>query len=135
MTGEGTSRIDTILANSAAAQLIAKLEQLYTSALAFDHIPILCTLNVEAFNDTINSIAKPALLEHPDLKGLSQKQRCDYEKHNSTVFKRIWSKYDDDFQNAAKINDHEAVHRIWCNAAEEFLWWLIGLHPRSEELG
>ena len=90
MAGEGTSRIDTILANSAAAQLIAKVEQLYTSALAFDHTPILCTLNVEAFYDTINTIAKPAFLELPDLKGLSRKQRSDYDKHNSATYNRIW---------------------------------------------
>ena len=94
MTGEGTSRIDTIIANPAAANLIKNVEQLYTSAKAFDHTPFKCTFNMDKFADEQRVMDKPCKLELPDHSKLTQKQRDEMERCNDQKYNDIWKAYD-----------------------------------------
>ena len=59
MTGVGTSRIDTIVTNPAAANLVKSVEQLYTTAQAFDHTPFKCIFNADKFADEYSIMDKP----------------------------------------------------------------------------
>ena len=94
MSGFGTSRIDTVLANPTAANLFDLVEQLYTSAKAFDHTPIECSLSCNRFHEQILVAEQPAKLDLPDTSGLSQKQRSEYSQHNNDKFKNIWKTYE-----------------------------------------
>ena len=77
MTGEGTSRIDTIITNPAAANMVDDIDQIYGTALAFDHTPFKVSFSAERFMDEQLVTDKPCKLEMPDHSKLSQKQRAE----------------------------------------------------------
>ena len=124
MNGVGTSRIDTILMNPPAANLVNKAEQIYATALAFDHTPFKVTFNADKFDDECRTMDKPCKLEMPDTNKLTQKQRDEMESVNNKMYSDIWSRYDIPFEEAFAAKDLNKINTLWGQASEAFLWWI-----------
>ena len=56
------------------------------------------------------------------LQGLTCKQKQDVLAHEACIFDTTWAKYADESEVAINNKDVNESHRIWCKAAEHFLW-------------
>ena len=58
MSGPGTTRIDAILANDPAKQIISHFDHAWELATGYDHVPLRIILNAEAFKQKIRVVEK-----------------------------------------------------------------------------
>ena len=126
MDGEGTTRIDTILANPAASSALSSCEYLHSTATQFDHVPLMCSFLTHLFRQMIKAPIKPQPISFPDTKGWTQQQRARYEQKGNDYFTDLWTFHEEEFKQAITNRDLQKAHEIWCRAAEEFLIGMQG---------
>ena len=73
--GAGTTRIDAVLANVAAAHAVVKCEYLYTWSTAFGRVPFRLELDVKSFQDFIRVAVQPDAIIVRTLAAMSDKDR------------------------------------------------------------
>ena len=122
MKGSGITRLDTITSNGVATHAIDVIRYDYVNGKGFDHVPIALTLNEERFSDEIETASMPAALVLRSLTGMTQAERNKALKEESEWFTMVWQWYQHDFQVAIQDKNVDEAHRIWCLAAEQFLW-------------
>ena len=122
MEGSGITRLDTIISNGVATHAIDIIRYDYANGKGFDHVPIVLTLNEERFSDEIETSSMPAALVLRSLTGMSQAERNKALGEEAEWFTEIWQWHQHDFQAAIQDKKVDEAHRIWCLAAEQFLW-------------
>jgi hypothetical protein len=122
MEGAGTTRIDTIIGNQAAAHACKSIRYLHQDNTAFDHVPIEIALNYDKFRDEITVAEQPAKLYTNTPQVLTCKQREDLREIDEMMYAKVWERHSAEFDVAMVNKDIDACHKIWCLAAETFLW-------------
>jgi hypothetical protein len=122
MKGSGITRLDTILSNGVATHAVGKVTYDFHNGKGFDHVPINLELNEERFQDEIDTPALPAALVLRTLTGTTQAERNKTLKEEATWFAEVWQWHRQDFDSAIQDKNVDEAHRIWCLAAEHFLW-------------
>ena len=64
MHGSGITRVDGILANTPGAHTVHSFEYVWHLAEGFDHVPLMITLNIEAFEQVQTELVKPKLFNN-----------------------------------------------------------------------
>ena len=122
MDGDATTRIDLVLANMTASHLCHKLEYCYSLARGLDHVPLRVTSNEQKFNDEVVVALQPAKLPEIEYQPLTAKQKNELQAERADQYEAVWSTVSADFDNAINSEVINAAHRLWCWAAETFLW-------------
>jgi exonuclease III len=122
MTGTGVTRLDTIIANGVATHAIDTIGYDYQHGKGFDHVPLNLKINEEKFKDEIETPTMPSALTLRTLTGMTQGERNKTLKEEATWFGEIWQLHKQEFENALHERNVEEAHRLWCLAAEQFLW-------------
>ena len=79
MTGNGVTRIDTLLANQAAAQLTEGVSYDYDNNGPYDHAAVAASFGMDGFNDNVQVQVRPENNTLTDMK--SMPQRGKRKKH------------------------------------------------------
>ena len=128
MQGSGVTRISTFLTNPVASHVFKEMMCAYQSGRTFDHVPINMTLSLEKFEDYINVAFLPADLNLTSLSGMTMAEGGNINEERTRRYKQVWTWFSDQSRNATEQEDLESAHRIWCLAAETFLWELQGIN-------
>ena len=81
-------------------------------------------LNLTRFEDTKRVTIQPAELNIESLSGKTQAERNKILKERERRFQEVWARHNDDYKKAINDKDIDDANRIWCLAAETFLWEL-----------
>jgi len=122
MTGKGVTRLDTIISNSVATHAVDTILYDYISGKGCDHVPLQLGLSTNKFNDEIDTPAMPAALNLRTLTGMTQAERNKTLAEEAEWFTTIWGHHNRAFEDAIRSKNVDEAHRIWCLAAEQFLW-------------
>ena len=122
MSGAGITRIDTILANGPAAQACHAIDYWYNKSFNLDHVIIGAITDTDRYHDQIE-VSKPPVKLNIRRPPTNKQSREEFNKQANARFEQLWFRdYDDDFCAAEDLNDVDAMHVLWCHAAETFLY-------------
>ena len=106
-SGSNMSRIDTILANPAAAAAVLEIEFLFELGSDYDHLPIAVTLDIDVFNEERKTLPKPAKVNYENIKmhKWTEAQRQD-------VWREKWTGREEQFKKLLENLDLQAAHEL-----------------------
>ena len=135
MEGPGTTRIDSILANSTAMALVGNVEYLYPASMCQDHVAIKITLEKQRFQTKVLRAGRPVGINvdkhiYSPSKGASKAKRKELQAGAGESFGSIWNYVQKDFQQALEQGDVDEGHRLWSLACE--LWLFLTRDPESD---
>ena len=117
MTGNGATRIDTIIANTPGAHARRGIFYQWEVGKAFDHVPALAKIEAEASKDIISTVARPITINIPDHpKGKEENAKATDARR--CLYLEFWDKhYSRDFHQAITDKHLDRAHGIWSQAA------------------
>ena len=122
MCGKGVTRLDTIISNGVATHAIDTILYDYHNGKGWDHVPPQLSLNADKFTDVEDKPAMPAMLNLRTLTGMTQGERNKTLAEEANWFPEVWSGHNKSSEEAIRDKNVNEAHRIWCLAAEQFLW-------------
>ena len=114
MQGPGTSRIDTVLANTAGAERTLGIWYDWEISRTFDHTAIVVAIQGGSYQQCGKQILSPPKLDFHTLAGLG----ADYKNE---LWPAIWELYAPDSDHAILAGDIDGADRIWSSAAVAYL--------------
>ena len=122
MGGKGTSRIDVIFTNTAAAHTVTGVDYLYAGTSGKDHVAVSVSVGLKSFDDTVEVLERPVNLSFVDYDKLKGAELQEARQKDEDFFNKIWQLWVTDFEEAERNDDPEGMHKAWCGAAEQYLF-------------
>ena len=116
MQGKGTTRIDAILGNKAAAHLVSAVNYHWDHSMGYDHVRVSVTLSCQAFVQPMCIIGKPQPIYIEDIT-----QSRWHQDAKTELWTAVWAKYVDEFDACEGDDMLEDCHLCRCRAATEYL--------------
>ncbi len=123
MDGKGTSRIDAIFANPAAAALVTDLCYEW-DLVEHDHVPLKVVLDTNAFTDyrvVHNTRGAIDVADFPELAA----------DHEDLIYRTVWTLFARDLEAALGNSDLDRAHILWNELAETYIMTAKGTSPND----
>ena len=84
-------------------------------------MPVGVTTNQEVFDEEVNVLQQPVnikIIEKP--KRVNERELSDAKDNEH--FESLWKQRQEEYEEAAAVDNFELMGKIWCNVAETFLF-------------